>query len=138
MNGGDSGREGSKGAWHEELDDATRTRRSEYWRRNVTYVGILLAVWFVVSYGLGVLWAEPLNQFTLPGTHYPVGFWFAQQGAIYVFVALIFIYVWLMNRLDREFDVDETAPGTALTEGGAELAEDHGSERDPATDGGPA
>jgi putative solute:sodium symporter small subunit len=82
---------------------------SAYWRRNIRYVGILLAIWFLVSYGFGILLAEPLNQFTIPGTGFPVGFWFAQQGSIYVFVALIFVYVWLMNRLDREFDVDERA-----------------------------
>jgi len=80
---------------------------AEYWRRNVRYVGMLLAVWFVVSYGFGIVFAEPLDAFRIPGTHYPVGFWFAQQGAIYVFVVLIFVYVFLMNRLDREFDVDE-------------------------------
>jgi putative solute:sodium symporter small subunit len=67
----------------------------------------LTSVWFVVSYGLGILLVEPLNAFRLPGTAFPLGFWFAQQGSIYVFVALIFVYVWLMNRLDREFDVDE-------------------------------
>ena len=88
-------------------DPETVARHEEYWRRNVRYVGILLAVWFTVSYLCGIVFAEPLNDFTIPGTHFPVGFWFAQQGAIYVFVVLIFVYVRLMNRLDREFDVDE-------------------------------
>lgn len=87
--------------------EETRSRRAEYWRRNIRYVAILLAVWFIVSYGFGILLAEPLNAVTIPGTGFPLGFWFAQQGSIYVFVALIFVYVWLMNRLDREFDVDE-------------------------------
>ena len=108
--GSERGRDSSgagPGAWHEDVDDATRARRSAYWRRNIRSVGILLAIWFLVSYGLGILWVEPLNELTLPGTHYPLGFWFAQQGAIYVFVILIFVYVRLMNRLDREFDVDE-------------------------------
>ena len=85
-----------------------------YWRRNVGIVLVLLAVWFAVSYGAGILLAEPLNRFRLPGTGFPLGFWFAQQGSIYVFVAIIFVYVWLMNRLDREFGVDEgdeAAPG---------------------------
>ncbi len=82
-------------------------RHGEYWRRNIRYVGILVAVWFVVSYLGGIVFAEALNQFTLPGTNFPLGFWFAQQGAIYVFVVEIFVYVWLMNRLDREFQVDE-------------------------------
>lgn len=79
----------------------------KYWRKNLTYVGWLLAVWFLISYGAGILFVEPLNRFRLPGTGFPVGFWFAQQGSIYVFVVLIFVYVYLMNRLDREFGVDE-------------------------------
>ena len=88
-------------------DPETVARHEEYWRRNIRYVSILLAVWFSVSYLCGIVLAEPLNAFTSPGTSFPVGFWFAQQGAIYVFVVLIFVYVWLMNRLDREFQVDE-------------------------------
>ena len=87
-----------------------RTHSSEgYWRKNLTYVGVLLVVWFAISYGAGILLVEPLNRFRLPGTGFPLGFWFAQQGSIYVFVALIFVYVFLMNRLDREFGVDEDA-----------------------------
>jgi putative solute:sodium symporter small subunit len=85
------------------------TSSAEYWRRNLIYVGSLLAVWFGVSYGAGVLLVEPLNRFHLPGTGFPLGFWFAQQGSIYVFVVLIFVYVYLMNRLDSEFGVDEDA-----------------------------
>ena len=88
-------------------DPETVARHEEYWRRNIRYVGILLAVWFTVSYLCGIVFVEPLNEITLPGTHFPLGFWFAQQGAIYVFVVEIFVYVWLMNRLDREFQVDE-------------------------------
>ena len=82
-------------------------RHAEYWRRNLRYLGMLLAVWFAVSYGLGILLVEPLNAFNLPGTGFPLGFWFAQQGSIYVFVILIFVYVVLMNRLVQEFEVDE-------------------------------
>ena len=82
---------------------------TDYWRTNLTYVGILMAVWFAISYGAGILLVEPLNRFRLPGTGFPLGFWFAQQGSIYVFVVLIFVYVYLMNRLDREFGVDEDA-----------------------------
>jgi putative solute:sodium symporter small subunit len=78
-----------------------------YWRRNLTYVGILLVIWFAISYGAGILFVEPLNRIRLPGTGFPLGFWFAQQGSVYVFVVLIFVYVYLMNRLDREFGVDE-------------------------------
>ena len=80
-----------------------------YWRKNLTYVGMLLVVWFLISYGAGILFVEPLNRIRLPGTGFPLGFWFAQQGSIYVFVVLIFVYVFLMNRLDREFGVDEDA-----------------------------
>ena len=76
-----------------------------YWKRNLRILLILLFIWFAVSYGCGILWADVLNQYQLGG--FPLGFWFAQQGAIYVFVLLIFIYVYLMNRLDREFDVHE-------------------------------
>jgi putative solute:sodium symporter small subunit len=90
-------------------DPATTARHKEYWRRNIQYLGGLLAVWFLVSYGCGILFADALNAFTVPGTNYPVGFWFAQQGSIYAFVILIFVYVRLMNGLDREFDVDEGA-----------------------------
>lgn len=77
----------------------------EYWKKNLRYLAILLSIWFTVSYGCGILFAESLNNFSLGG--FPLGFWFAQQGAIYVFVILIFVYVRLMNKLDQEFDVDE-------------------------------
>jgi len=87
--------------------DAVDERAAEYWRRNLRYVGGLLSIWFVVSYGAGILFAGALDTVRIPGTGFPLGFWFAQQGSIYVFVVLIFVYVVLMNRLDREFDVDE-------------------------------
>lgn len=80
-------------------------RRQEYWSRNLKLLFALLSIWFLVSYGCGILFAEPLNAIKLGG--FPLGFWFAQQGSIYVFVLLIFIYVILMNKLDKEFDVDE-------------------------------
>jgi putative solute:sodium symporter small subunit len=86
---------------------AQERREHAYWRRNLRYLGFLLTIWFTVSYGFGILLVEPLNRVRLPGTGFPLGFWFAQQGSIYVFVVLIFVYVWLMNRLDREHDVDE-------------------------------
>ena len=98
---------GSRGAAGTEL----HARHEAYWRRNLRYLGVLLAIWFTVSYGFGILLAEPLNRFRIPGTGFPVGFWFAQQGAIYVFVVLIFVYAWLMNRLDRRFAVDEGHDG---------------------------
>ncbi len=77
----------------------------EYWKRNIRYLLFLLGIWFVVSYGAGILFVDQLNTIKIGG--FPLGFWFAQQGSIYVFVILIFIYVWLMNRLDVEFDVNE-------------------------------
>ncbi len=77
----------------------------EYWKKNIRILSILLVIWFVVSYGCGILFADTLNGISLGG--FPLGFWFAQQGAIYVFVILIFVYVKLMNNLDKEFDVDE-------------------------------
>jgi putative solute:sodium symporter small subunit len=82
----------------------TKTTR-EYWKKNLKYVAILLVIWFVVSFGCGILLVEPLNRVRFGG--FRLGFWFAQQGSIYVFVVLIFVYVRLMNRLDRTYDVDE-------------------------------
>lgn len=88
-------------------DDEVRRRATEYWRRNLRYVAILLSIWFIVSFGAGILFADALDAIRIPGTGFPLGFWFAQQGSIYVFVILIFVYVALMNRLDREFGVEE-------------------------------
>lgn len=76
-----------------------------YWKKNLKYLGILLSIWFIASYGLGILLAPTLNEITVGG--FKLGFWFAQQGAIYTFVVLIFVYVYLMNKLDREFKVQE-------------------------------
>lgn len=76
-----------------------------YWRANLRLVAGLLVIWFAVSYGCGILLVDVLNQVSLGG--FKLGFWFAQQGSIYVFVVLIFYYVWRMNRLDRQFGVHE-------------------------------
>ena len=76
-----------------------------YWKANLKILLGCLVVWFVVSFGFGIIIAEPLNAISIGG--YPLGFWFAQQGSIYVFLALIFYYVLRMNKLDREFDVHE-------------------------------
>ena len=84
-----------------------------YWRANIRIVLALLAVWALVSFGCGIWFKEFLDQYTLPGTGFKLGFWFAQQGSIYVFVVLIFIYVWLMNRLDKKFDVHEDEPSSS-------------------------
>ena len=80
-------------------------KTSDYWKVNLKYLGILLVIWFTVSFGFGILFAETLNQFYIGG--FPLGFWFAHQGSIYMFVVLIFVYVYLMNKLDHKFDVDE-------------------------------
>jgi putative solute:sodium symporter small subunit len=76
-----------------------------YWKANLKLIGLCLAIWFVVSYVFGILLVDALNQVSVGG--YELGFWFAQQGSIYVFVVLIFFYAWRMNKLDREFDVHE-------------------------------
>lgn len=75
------------------------TKRQRYWRSNLTYVAILLSIWFVVSFGCGILWVDRLDEIRWGG--FGLGFWFAQQGSIYTFVVLIFVYVALMNRLDK-------------------------------------
>jgi len=77
----------------------------QYWRINVRYLIILLSIWFIVSFGCGILFVDALDAIPLGG--FKLGFWFAQQGSIYVFVILIFVYVYLMNQLDKRFDVDE-------------------------------
>ena len=76
-----------------------------YWKRNISLMAVLLTIWAVVSYGCGILFVEQLNAIRLGG--FPLGFWFAQQGSIYVFVALIFIYYKMMKKLDIEYDVHE-------------------------------
>ena len=76
-----------------------------YWKRNLRYLLILLSIWFICSFVFGIIAAEPLNAIRIGG--FKLGFWFAQQGAIYVFVVIIFVYVRWMNKLDKDFDVDE-------------------------------
>jgi len=88
-----------------EVREMNNKNLKDYWKRNLRYLLILLSIWFIVSYGFGILFADSLNAFKIGG--FPLGFWFAQQGSIYVFVLLIFVYVVLMNKLDKEFDVDE-------------------------------
>jgi len=76
-----------------------------YWKENIRYVIILLVIWFAVSYGAGIIFKDALNSIRIGG--FKLGFWFAQQGAIYVFVILIFVYVHLMNKLDKKYGYDE-------------------------------
>ena len=83
----------------------TPENRKAYWKRNQSALLTLLAIWFVVSYGFGILLHNALDKIQFFG--FNLGFWFAQQGSIYVFVVLIFVYVRIMNKLDREFDVHE-------------------------------
>ena len=76
-----------------------------YWKMTLRLLGVILVIWLFVSLGLSIIFAQSLNNINLGG--YPLGFWFAQQGSIFTFIALIFIYAWIMNRIDRKFDVHE-------------------------------
>jgi len=82
-----------------------QTSRQKYWKRNLRLVAILLVIWFVVSYLFGILLLDQLNKISIGG--YDLGFWFAQQGSMYIFIVLIFFYAARMKKLDREFDVHE-------------------------------
>ena len=74
--------------------------KNNYWHSNLKILSILLTVWFIVSFGFGIIWSDSLDQFQIGG--FKLGFWFAQQGSIYFFVLLIFIYIYLMNKLDKK------------------------------------
>ncbi|MCD6596266.1 MAG: DUF4212 domain-containing protein [Bacteroidales bacterium] len=78
---------------------------NKYWKTNLKYLGILLSIWFIVSYLFGILLVDELNHIKMGG--FKLGFWFAQQGSIYVFVILIIIYIKLMNKLDKKYGVNE-------------------------------
>lgn len=84
------------------MDEA---QRRSYWRRNLRLMAVLLAIWALVSFGFGIILAEPLNRIVIGG--YPLGFWFAQQGSIVIFVLLIAFYVWRMDKLDAEYGITE-------------------------------
>ena len=84
------------------MDDA---HRQAYWRRNLSLMAVLLAIWALVSFGAGVFFVDALNEISIGG--FPLGFWFAQQGSIICFVLLIAVYVWRMDKLDKEFGIDE-------------------------------
>lgn len=79
--------------------------KTSYWQENLRLIFICLAIWFVVSYGFGILLVDQLNEFRLGG--YKLGFWFAQQGSIYTFVGLIFWYTHQMNKLDKKYNVED-------------------------------
>ena len=91
--------------------ESSQQRRRDYCRENLRIMAWLLAVWFLVSYGCGILFVDALNKISLGGFQF--GFWMAQQGSIYVFVVLIFVYVRLMNKLDKKYGFDkEDEPAT--------------------------
>lgn len=79
-------------------------QKTTYWQENLRLIAICLVIWFIVSFGFGLLLVEPLNEFRLGG--YKLGFWFAQQGSIYVFVGLIFWYGYKMNKLDKKYQAE--------------------------------
>ena len=83
----------------------TPENRAAYWRANLRLVAFCMAIWFLCSYGFGILLVDQLNAVRFGG--FRLGFWFAQQGSIYVFVALIFFYAWRMNKIDQKYDVYE-------------------------------
>ncbi len=82
-----------------------RTNTDAYWRANLRLMALLLTIWFAVSFGAGILFADALDQVRFFG--FKLGFFFAQQGSMYVFVVLIFAYVWRMNKIERDFDLHE-------------------------------
>lgn len=79
--------------------------KNTYWKKNIRYITILLSLWFIVSFGFGILFVDQLNTIQIGG--FKLGFWFAQQGSIFGFVAIIFTYIYLMNRLDNKLDKDK-------------------------------
>ena len=90
---------------YDDGDDETSANEGAYWRENIRLLVSLMAIWFVCSFGAGILFRDFLDQFSLGG--YPLGFWFAQQGSIYIFIALIFFYVFRMKQIDRKYDLDD-------------------------------
>lgn len=87
------------------MSDQDQANKDAYWKANLTYVGILLAIWFIVSYGCAILFVDQLNEIKVAG--FKLGFWFAQQGSIFVFTILIFVYKFLMDKLDKKYGFDE-------------------------------
>ena len=81
-----------------------KSDQKKYWKTNLKYLTILLTIWFIVSYGCGIIFVDELNTIRMGG--FKLGFWFAQQGSIYVFTILIFVYIKLMNKLDKKYNLD--------------------------------
>lgn len=90
---------------HNDQKNVTEGNAADYWRANLRLLAKLLTVWFIVSFGCGILFVDWLDQFSFFG--FKLGFWFAQQGAIYIFVALIFIYAWRIEKIERQFGLDD-------------------------------
>ncbi len=88
-----------------EIIVSSKNSKTEYWKKNLQYLSVLLSIWFAVSYGFSIILVDELDKIKIGG--FKLGFWFAQQGSIFVFVILIFVYVRLMNNLDRKFNVEE-------------------------------
>jgi putative solute:sodium symporter small subunit len=86
-------------------EETTNASESAYWRENIRLLVTLMVIWFVCSFGAGILFRDFLDQFSIGG--YPLGFWFAQQGSIYVFIGLIFYYVVKMKKIERKYDLDD-------------------------------
>ena len=105
--GGDTGGYEAPAATASASETAHETTEAEgaYWRENIRLLVSLMAIWFVASFGCGILFRDWLDQFSLGG--YPLGFWFAQQGSIYIFIALIFFYVFRMKAIERKYDLDD-------------------------------
>jgi|TARA_Y100000748_G_scaffold161383_1_gene135084 putative solute:sodium symporter small subunit len=82
-----------------------KNNNDEYWKSNLRIVFSLLVVWFIASFGFGIIFSDMLDQIKVGG--FKLGFWFAQQGSIYIFVLIIFVYVWLMKRLDKRVSEKE-------------------------------
>ncbi len=81
-----------------------KSDQKKYWKTNLKYLTVLLTIWFIVSYGCGIIFVDELNTIRMGG--FKLGFWFAQQGSIYVFTILIFVYIRLMNKLDKKYNLD--------------------------------
>ncbi|MFL2725629.1 MAG: DUF4212 domain-containing protein [Gammaproteobacteria bacterium] len=82
-----------------------KSKQDSYWKENIRILLFLLSIWFLVSFGFGILLSDWLDQFQVGG--FKLGFWFAQQGSIYIFIILIFIYIYLINRLDKKYFGDK-------------------------------
>ena len=82
--------------------------KASYWQLNIIILTILLSIWFLVSFGFGIIWSDQLDEVKIGG--FKLGFWFAQQGSIYFFVIIIFVYVFLMNWLDKKFYSESKKP----------------------------